>query len=102
MTQDRYGITIDGKHFIHSTVQRDYLCDECGSKLATRWFEDEPGHWRTVCTADPSHDGIIHKMRAAYIEQEQMVGAIIAADVWDGLPQELREQLKEVSCQSSE
>ena len=96
MTQDRDGLTIKGRHVLHSTACRDWLCGTCGSKLVTRWFEDAP-NWRTVCTADDHHDPdeFVHGSTWAYLEARQQMDAMKGREVFAHLPDELQAAILE-------
>lgn len=93
---DRDFISVRGIAIRHTTAQRDWLCGECGYRLATRWHEDTP-HWRTLCTNDPDHDpnNFVHKNSWAYIEHRRMAEAAQAQDVFDHLPAELQAAIQE-------
>lgn len=91
MSYDRYYTYILGKAIAHNTVARDFICGECGGKLTTRWFDDEP-NWRTVCMNDADHnpDRFITKGRAEYERHVETVEAMIAAEVLSHLPASLQ------------
>ena len=96
MSQSRDFVSVRGIAVRHTTAQRDWLCGECGSRLATRWYEDAP-HWRTLCIADPDHDPdkFVHKSSWAYIEHRRLTEAAQAQDVFDHLPAELQAAIQE-------
>lgn len=91
--QDRNGLTIKGKYVLHSVARRYYWC-ECGHKVTTRWFEEEP-HWRSVCMGDETHDpdGFIHSNAVPYVQARVAVEDMKSGQVWEGLPEEFREEI---------
>lgn len=93
MVQDRNGVTIKGKHVLHSVARRDYYCS-CGHRVTTRWFEEAP-HWRSVCIADETHDpdGFVHSHAIPYVQFRMAVEDAKSEQVWEGLPEEFREEI---------
>ena len=91
MSYDRYYTYILGKAIAHSTVARNFICGECGGKLTTCWFDDEP-HWRTVCAADPEHspEYFITKGKAEYERHVALVEELAANEILSHLPPELQ------------
>ena len=87
---DRTYTYIRGNPIRHDTCARDFIC-ACGSRLTTRWFDDEP-HWRTVCMADPEHspDSFITKGRAEYERHVALVEQLAANEILSNLPPELQ------------
>jgi len=95
---DRDSISVRGIAVRHTTAQRDWLCGECGSRLATRFLGAAP-HWRPICTNDAGHDPdkFVHKQTWAYIEHRRHMDAARAQDVFDHLPAELQAAIAERS-----
>jgi hypothetical protein len=93
-TSDRDYIVIKDKPYLHTTVQRDWVCGTCGSALKGTWNDEAP-HWRTVCANDASHDpdSFVHKSTWEYLEHRHMMNAAQARDVFEHLPKELQEAI---------
>jgi len=93
-SQDRYGVTIKGKHVPHNAAARDWYCS-CGYKVVTRWFEEEP-HWRSVCSNDKDHDPdeFVHTKAIPYVQFRVQAEEARAAEVLKHLPTELQETVK--------
>ena len=93
-SQDRHGVTIRGERVLHSVAARDWYC-ECGYKVVTRWFEDEP-HWRSVCPDNERHDpdGFIHTGSIPYVQFQVAQEEARAQEVLRHLPTELQEIVK--------
>ena len=91
--QDREGITIRGKHVLHSVAARDWYC-KCGYGVVTRYFDDEP-HWRSVCSNDETHDPdeFIHGNSVGKIQFQVMAERMMAQEVFEHLPKELQETI---------
>ena len=97
---DQDGQTLKGHYILHSTLRRDFVCGECGSRLITKLHMNEESRrceWRTVCAADPEHSpsGFIHTNQAARREAERLTESLRAREVFRHLPQELQEAILE-------
>lgn len=90
MYWDRDYVYIKGRAIPHTTAAREWVC-RCGGGLLTIWSEEAP-HWRTVCAKDREHspDQFIHKSVAERLRHEELVEHYAAAQVLEGLPEELR------------
>jgi len=84
--------TVRGRDILHSTLRRDYVCGECGSRLTTRWFEDAP-HWRTVCFQDTGHASSQFVTSTTWEIQKAMATAM-AEDVLIHLPDHVRAMME--------
>jgi hypothetical protein len=90
---DQDNVYIGGLAVRHRQAELGWCCG-CGSRLVTRWHEEEP-HWRTVCFADPSHP-VDEFKRAPGIFQEARVrlARMEAAEVLRHLPEDVRASLE--------
>ena len=88
--QDRYGVTIKGKHVPHNVAARDWYCS-CGYKVVTLWFNDEP-NWRSVCSNDWEHDPdeFVHTKSIPYVQHRVMTEEEKAKEVMAHLPKEFQ------------
>ena len=72
------------KRISYTKLQREYRCNECGSRLILKWSEacqSYPQNWHVECGSCGSHD-FIHERQAQRQESEAM-------EVIDGLPPEV-------------
>lgn len=97
---DHDGMTIRGKWVRHTTLQRDFVCGECGGGLALRAYPHEVERrteWRTVCVANPGHDpnSFIHKHYAAALKSQRLMEQAEARDILAHLPAEFQTAIKE-------
>ena len=97
MTCDRDHVYINGQAVRHTVACRDWICSECGSTLATRWFDMAP-HWRTVCVNDPSHtpDGFVHQSTWGYLQGMRQLATVQAKEVLRHLPPELQDAIRAI------
>ena len=95
VVQDRNGATVRGKHILHVTLCRDYVCGECGSRLVTlarQNYEERRTDWLTVCANDHGHDADSFITSAAweYRQVEAQMEAAEAQDIFNHLPAEMQ------------
>lgn len=93
MTQDRYGVTIQGEHVPHNVAARDWYC-ACGYKVVTRHFEKEP-HWRSVCSHDEDHDPdeFVHTKAIPYVQHRVRREEKRAQEVFKHLPTGMQKEI---------
>ena len=92
-SQNRRGVMVRGDRISHGVAARDWYCS-CGYKVVTKWYDEEP-HWRSVCSGDETHtpDNFFHKGTIAYIERQRQAEVAQAREVFDHLPEGLREAI---------
>jgi ribosomal protein L37AE/L43A len=92
MTQPRYGAEIRGQIIPHDTLERLWVCGECGSRLVTRYVE---GTWVTQCAGHPEHSdqGFIHWKSHNYLMAARAERDARAGDVLAHLPEALRKEI---------
>ena len=86
---DHDGQLVGKRSILHTTLCRDYLCGECGSRLVTRWHDTDP-HWRTVCFKNQSHQAIVH---AGAYERQQAEKKLVFDALPDGFKAIMRGEL---------
>ena len=97
--QDRSGAMVRGRHILHTTLCRDYVCGECGSRLVTlarQNYAERRTDWLTVCASDHAHDldGFITSAAWEYRRMEAAMDAAEARDIFNHLPAEMRAMIE--------